>query len=60
MLIFLTIIALFDKFYNIFFHFLEMAVLLNDFDNIHYSFMPIFDGVMMLLNAILYLFFKNV
>ena len=60
MLIFLIIIALFNKFCDMFFYFFKMAVLLNGFDSICYFFMFVFDGVMVLSDAILYFFFRNV
>ena len=60
MFIFLTIIALFDKFCDMFFHSFEMAVLLDGFDSICCFFMLVLDGVIVLLDAIPYFFIKNV
>ena len=56
MFILLTAFTFFNKFYNMLFHFFEITVPLNSYNYINNSFMFIFNGVMVLSNAVLYFF----
>ena len=60
MFIFLAIFVLFNEICNMFFYFLEMAVLLNDFNCTCNAIMFVFNKIMMLVNAVPYSFIGNV